>query len=157
MIPIKKTLGDDTVSNLGKKRLDAVLAIANCVVRNGAAVAVPTPGGEIPKQLILTASDILTYTAIWRIYFQEDLSSKQLFEILAEMGLVTVVATGTAYVASKATTAILKEIYNWTGPLGWGVTATITGSLTGLIGLAWAVYCDNLYCERVPEELSEQT
>jgi hypothetical protein len=152
MFPTKKALGDDTVSSLGKKRLDAVLAIANCVVRNGAAVAVPTPGGEVPKQFILTASDILTYTSIWRIYFQEDLSSKELFEILTEMGLVTVVATGTAYAASKATTAILKEVANWAGPLWWGVSATIAGSLTGLVGLAWAVYCDNLYCERVPQE-----
>ncbi|QLE58610.1 hypothetical protein [Nostoc sp. TCL26-01] len=136
------------MSNLGKKRLDTVLAIATYSIGSGTASAAPTPGGEIPKQLILTASDILMYTSIWKIYFEEELSSKGLLEILAELGLVTISATGTAYVVSKASTAILKEITNWTGPLGWGFTAAIAASLSGLFGVAWALYCDQLYSHR---------
>jgi hypothetical protein len=136
------------VSDLNKKRLETVLAIATCAISSGTASAAPTPGGEIPKQVILTAADILMYTSIWKIYFQEDLSTKGLVDILTELGLVTVGATGTAYVVSKATTAILKEITNWTGPLGWGFTAAIAGSLSGLFGAMWAVYCDYLYSQR---------
>jgi hypothetical protein len=139
------------VTNLGKKRLEATLAIATYAVGSGTASAVPTPGGEIPKQILLTASDVLMYTNIWKIYFAEDLSSKELVEILAELGFVTIAATGTAYVVSKVSTALLKEITNWTGPLGWGVVAAIAGSLSGLFGVAWAIYCDQLYSQKQPQ------
>ncbi|WP_414576964.1 hypothetical protein [Anabaena sp. CCY 9402-a] len=136
------------MDNLGKKRLETVLAITTYAIGSGTASVTPTPGGEIPKQLILTTSDILMYTAIWKIYFEEDLSSKGLIEILAELGLVTFGATGTAYLVSKATTGILKEITNWTGPVGWGFTSAIAGSLSGLFGAIWAIYCDYLYSRR---------
>jgi hypothetical protein len=139
------------VSSLGKKRLEATLAIATYAIGSGTASAAPTPGGELPKQILLTASDILMYTSIWKIYFEEDLSQKELVEILAELGLVTIAATGTAYVVSKASTALLKEITNWTGPLGWGMIAAIAGSLSGLFGVAWAIYCDQLYSQRQPQ------
>jgi hypothetical protein len=139
------------VSSAGKKRLEATLAIATYAIGSGTASAAPTPGGELPKQILLTASDVLMYTSIWKIYFEEDLSRKELVEILAELGLVTIAATGTAYVVSKASTALLKEITNWTGPLGWGVIAAIAGSLSGLFGVAWAIYCDQLYSQRQPQ------
>ncbi|MBD2356632.1 hypothetical protein H6G41_18710 [Tolypothrix sp. FACHB-123] len=138
------------MTNLGQKRLDAALAIATYAVGSGTASAAPTFGGELPKQMLLTASDILMYTNIWKIYFAEDLSSKQLVEILAELGFVTIAGAGTAYVVSKASTALLKEITNWMGPLGWGAVAAIAGSLSGLFGVAWAIYCDRLYAEKQP-------
>jgi hypothetical protein len=136
------------VSDLGQKRLDAVLAIATYAIGGATAAAAPTPGEEIPKQLLLTASDILMYTSIWKIYFEEELSSKGIMEILTELGLVTVGGVGTAYVVSKVSTAILKEISNWTGPLGWGVIAAISGSLSALFGLAWTLYCDRICSEK---------
>ncbi len=140
--------GDKSVSSLGKKRLDTALAIATYAVGSGTASATPTPGGELPKQILLTASDILMYTNIWKIYFSEDLSQKELIDILAELGFVTVAAAGTAYVVSKASTAVLKEITQWTGPLGWGMIAAIAGSLSGLFGFVWAMYCDQLYLQQ---------
>jgi uncharacterized membrane protein len=136
------------VNHLGKKRLEAALAVATYAVGSGTATAAPTPGVELPKQLILTASDIIMYTRVWKIYFEEDLSSQGLLEILVELGLVTVAATGTAYIVGKASTAILKEITNWTGPLGWGALAAISGSITGFFGAAWALYCDHIYSQR---------
>lgn len=136
------------MSNLGKKRLDAVLAIATYAIAGATATAAPTPGGEIPKQVLLTASDILMYTSIWKIYFEEELSTKGITEILTQLGLVTVIGSGTAYVVSKVNTAILKEISNWVGPLGWGVTATIAGSLSALFGVAWALYCDQVWTQK---------
>lgn len=136
------------MSSLGKKRLEAVLAIATYAVGSGTASAAPTPGVEIPKQVILTASDILMYTAIWKIYFEEDLSSKGIMDMLAELGLVTVAATGTAYLVAKGSTAILHEITDWLGPVGWGVSAAIASSLTGVFGTAWALYCDHLYLQK---------
>jgi uncharacterized membrane protein len=136
------------MSDIGKKRLETVLAIATYSISSGTATAAPTPSTEIPKQIVLTASDSLMYTSIWKIYFEEDLSTKGMLDILLEIGLVTVGAAGTTYIVSKASTAILKEITNWTGPLGWGVTAAIAGSLSGIFGIAWALYCDQQYCHR---------
>jgi hypothetical protein len=139
------------MDTLGKKRLEVALVIATCAVGSGTASATPTPGVEVPKQVILTASDIAMYTSIWKIYFQEDLSSKKVLEMLIELGLVTVAAAGTAYIVSKATTAILCEITDWFGPMGWGISAAIAGSLTGLFGGAWALYCDHLYHQKMPQ------
>jgi len=68
--------------------------------------------------------------------------------ILTEVGLVTLVAAGAAYIVTKGSTAILNEITNWAGPVGWGISAVISGSLTGLFGAVWALYCDNLYSQR---------
>ncbi|AKG20417.1 hypothetical protein [Calothrix sp. 336/3] len=144
----KGVTGESTVSNLGRKRLETTLAIAGYAVGGGMAAAAPGLGGKIPTQLLLTTSDILLYTRIWKIYFDEDLSNKQVLEMLTELGLVTAVAAGVSYVASRATTAILMEINNWLGPVGWGATAAIAGSITGLFGAAWAVYCDNLYSQK---------
>lgn len=136
------------MSNLGKKRLEAVLAIATYSIGNGTASAAPTPGIEIPKQIVLTASDVAMYTTIWKIYFHDDLSSKGILEMLAELGLVTLAATGTAYIVGKTTTAITSEIADWLGPVGWGVTVVIATSITGLFAASWAVYCDRLYSEK---------
>lgn len=136
------------MSNIGKKRLETVLAIAKYSISSGTATASPTPGGGIPKQIVLTASDGLMYTSIWKIYFEEDLLNKGMLEILAEIGLITASAAGTTYIVSKVSTAIIKEMTNWTGPLGWGVTAAIALSVSGLFGVAWALYCDQLYCQR---------
>lgn len=86
----------------------------------GSVSAAPTPCAEVPKQIVLTASDIVMYTNIWKIYFKEDVSSKKVIEILIELGLVAVAAVGTAYIVTKLTTAILSEIIDWCGPLGWG-------------------------------------
>lgn len=138
------------MSILDFKRLESVLAVTGYAASSGTAAAVPTPGVEFPKQIVLTASDILMYTTIWKIYFQEDLSRKQLIEMLAEVGMVTIAAVGTAYVVVKGSTALLHEITDWFGPVGWGVAAIVTGSLTGIFGAAWMLYCDRLYTQNTP-------
>lgn len=82
------------MSSLGNKRLEAVLAIAGYTAGSGTASSAPTPCVEVPKQIVLTASDILMYTTIWKIYFEEDLTRKELTEVLTELGIVTVAAVG---------------------------------------------------------------
>ncbi|MFS0517753.1 hypothetical protein ACEYW6_23990 [Nostoc sp. UIC 10607] len=141
------------MSNLGKKRLEAVLAIATYSIGNATASAAPTPGGEIPKQIVLTASDVAMYTTIWKIYFQEDLSNQGVLDMLAELGLVTLAATGTAYIVGKITTAIACEITDWLGPVGWVIAAAIATSITGLFTATWALYCDRVYSQRKPQPI----
>ena len=136
------------MSELGKKRLEAAWTIAGYATDGGAVSVAATPGIEVPKQLLLAVSDVLMYGTIWKIYFEEDLTQKELLEILAELGLVTVTATGAAYLVAEATSAIAREIADWLGPSGWGVSAIIASSLTATIGALWALHCDQLYQER---------
>jgi hypothetical protein len=133
------------MNDLGKKRLESLLAIARYAVGGGTLAAAPLPGGEVPKQIVLTSSDMFMYISIWKIYFEEDLSRQELLKLLAELGLITVAAAGTAYIVAKSSTAILSEIANRFGLVGWGIAATVTASLTGVCGLLWILYCDFLY------------
>lgn len=136
------------MSSLGKKRLEAVFTIAGYAAGGGTVAAAPTPCMEVPKQIVLTASDILMYATIWKIYFEEDLSAKELVAMLIELGLITLAAAGAAYLVAKGSTAILSEITDWVGPVGWGVSAVVSGSLTGLFGAVWALHCEYLYAQR---------
>jgi hypothetical protein len=138
----------NSVTHLGKKRLEATLAIAGYAAGGGAAASTPTPGMEFPKQFMLTASDVLMYASIWKIYFEEDLSQKELMDMLTELGLVAIASLGTAYTVARINTAILCEFADWLGPLGWWASAAISGSVAGLSGVAWALYCDRLYDQR---------
>ena len=143
------------MSNLGKKRLDSLSAIARYALGGSTLAAAPLPGGEVPKQIVLTASDVFMYVSIWKIYFEEDLSQKELLRMLGELGLITVAAAGTAYIVAKGSTALVTEIANRFGLVGWGVAATVTGSLTGFCGLIWILYCDRVYeSERLKPERS---
>ncbi|MCP2729924.1 hypothetical protein [Limnofasciculus baicalensis] len=139
------------MSNLGKKRLDTIWAIASYAAGSSTIAAAPTPGGTITKQVILTASDILMYTQIWKTYFEEELSEKELIDMLKDLGLIAVAAAGSAYIVVQSSTIIVREIINWFGPIGWGISAIITGSLNALCGAALAIYCDRIYCQKNPE------
>jgi hypothetical protein len=136
------------VSNLGEKRLEAIFLVAGYVASESAIVAVPTPCVEVPKQITLTSADVLMCAQIWKIYFEQDLSNQNLLATLAELGIVVITAAGTAYVVTRGTTAVVKEITEWAGLPAWGVSALIAGSLTGLFGAAWILYCEYLYSHK---------
>ncbi|WP_448562551.1 hypothetical protein [Trichothermofontia sp.] len=128
--------------------MEVALAIVGYAAGGGTAAATPTPCVEAPKQLMLTAADILMYASIWKIYFEEELSHKTLMEMLVELGLVSIAAVGTAYAVARASTALACEVTDWLGPMGWWTSALLSGSLAGLSGMAWAMYCDRRYCEQ---------
>lgn len=145
------------MSELGKKRLEAAWTIAGYAASGGALSVAVTPGIELPKQVLLAASDVLMYGTIWKIYFEEDLTQKELLEILGELGLVTVTASGAAYLVMETTAAIVREISNWLGPPSWGVSAVIASSLTGTIGALWALHCDRVYQERQVQSPTQES
>lgn len=152
-----QTTHSDLTAAIGKKRLGATLAIVGYAAGGGAAASMPTPGMEFPKQFMLTASDVLMYASIWKIYFEEDLSQKEVMAMLTELGLVAIASVGTAYTVARLNTAILHEIADWVGPVGWWVAAIISGSVAGLSGAAWALYCDRLYAQRHTENTASLT
>lgn len=136
------------MKQLEKKRLEAALAIASYAASSGAVVTAPTPGLELPKQVVLTASDTLLYATIWKIYFEDDLAQKELLEILAEVGLVVVTSVGTTYLVTKGSMVLLGELAGWLGPPGWALKVLVSGSLIGLVAVMWTVMCDRIYISR---------
>lgn len=144
------------MSNIGKKRLEALISLSRYAVGGGTVAAAPLLGGEIPKQIALTASDIFMYLSLWKIYFEADLTQKELLDMLAELGMITITAAGTAYLVAKGSSALLCEIANRFGLVGWGIAATVTGSLTGVCGLLWILYCDFLYQNKMQNNTLER-
>lgn len=133
------------MSNLRQKRNRVFLAILAAVSGSGVVTAAPTPDMEIPKQIFLTVADVAMCTVIWDIYFDEELSQKNIKSILLDLLLIAVSSVVTALVTAKAITALISQITNWLGSIGWLVAGLIAGVATSLLGVAWAFYCDDLY------------
>lgn len=133
------------MSSLRPKRNRVFLAILAAVSGSGVVTAAPTPDMEIPKQIFLTVADVAMCTVIWDIYFDEELSQKNIKSILLDLLLIAVISVVTALVTAKAITALISQITNWLGAIGWLVAGLIAGVATSLLGVAWAFYCDDLY------------
>jgi hypothetical protein len=46
------------------------------------------------------------------------------------------------YAGVKTTEGVLAEALNLLGPLGWGVKAAITGTVTGMVGILFWGLCE---------------
>ena len=130
---------------MNQKRKKAALAILAAVGGSGMVIAIPIVNIEVPKQVFMTVADVAMYTVIWDIYFDEELSQKDTKSILVDLSLITLISAGTAYVTAKGATALISEITNLLGAIGWGVVGVIAGVVTGLVGVALTFYCDDLY------------
>lgn len=134
-----------TVSNISSKRKKVVIAILAAVGGIGFVNATPESSIELAKQAFMTAANVAMFAVIWDIYFDEDLSQKDVKSILVDLGIITLVSAGTAFIIAKAIAVLLKDIDQWLGLIGWGIAGVVAGLVTGLLGLAWACYCDDLY------------
>lgn len=133
------------MSNLHQKRNRVFLAILVTVSGSGVVTAVPRPDIEIPKQIFLTVADVAMCTIIWDIYFDEELSQKNIKSILLDLLLIAVISVVTAFITAKAITALISQITNWLGSIGWLVAGLIAGVAISLLGVGWAFYCDDIY------------
>jgi hypothetical protein len=133
------------VSNISGKRKKVVIAILAAVGGIGFVNATPESSIELAKQAFMTAANVAMFAVIWDIYFGEDLAQKDLKSLLIDLGIITLVSAGTAFVIAKAIAVLLKDIEQGLGLFGWGIAGIVAGVVTGLLGLAWACYCDDLY------------
>jgi hypothetical protein len=79
---------------------------------------------------------------IYGIYFNEGANGWEQIKREAEPLLVT--AAG-GYAGLKASEAILAEVLNWVPGVGWLISGTITGTVTGGLGATWWWACDQAY------------
>ncbi|MDJ0686949.1 MAG: hypothetical protein QNJ41_00410 [Xenococcaceae cyanobacterium MO_188.B32] len=133
------------MSSLHHKRKQVSIAILATVFGTGVVTATPTPNLEISKQVFLTIANVAMCALVWNIYFDEELSKKDIISILLDLSIVTVISAFTAYVTAKGITALINDITNWLGVIGWVVIGIIAGLATSLLGIGWASYCDDLY------------
>lgn len=133
------------MSSLHHKRKQVFIAILAAVFGSGVVTATPTPNLEISKQVFLTIANVSMCALVWNIYFDEELSKKDIISILLDLLVVTVISAFTAYITAKGITTLINDITSWLGVMGWLVIGIIAGSATSLLGLGWASYCDDLY------------
>lgn len=133
------------MSSLHHKRKQVFIAILAAVCGSSVVTATPTPDIEISKQVFLTIADVAMCAIIWNIYFDEELSKKDVISILLDLLVVTVISAVTAYITAKGITALINDVTDWLGLMGWGVIGIIAGLATSLLGVGWASYCDDLY------------
>jgi energy-converting hydrogenase Eha subunit A len=82
---------------------------------------------------------------LWDIYFDEELAKKNIGAVLSEYCVITLSSIMTAYILAKGITAVMNYFVKVLGSMGWGVTGLLAGTLTGLLGIGWTFYCDDLY------------
>ena len=133
------------MSSLHNKRKQVSIAILAAVFGTGVVTATPTPNLEISKQVFLTIANVAMCALIWNIYFDEELSKKDIISILLDLLVVTAISAFTAYITAKGITTLIDDITNWLGVIGWLVIGMIAGLATSLLGIGWASYCDDLY------------
>lgn len=133
------------MSSLRQKRNRVFLVILATASGSGVVTAFPTPDIEIPKQIFLTVAYVAMCTIIWDIYFDEELSQKNVKSILLDLLFIAVISVVTALVTAKAIIALISQVTNWLGAIGWLVAGLIAGVATSLLGVGWAFYCDDLY------------
>lgn len=131
--------------SLGRRRVEAGLAITAAALSTGGGSGAPTPSLELPKQLAIAGADLAMLAAVYRIYFDENPTEESVEALLQEYGLATVAGGALVYGGMKLTEGLMAEALNFIPLAGWGISALITGSVTGMVGLSWAAVCDGHY------------
>jgi hypothetical protein len=125
------------------KRTRTLLTIGAAALGTGGVSAAPTIGAEVPKQGVIAIGDLVMCTKIYEIWFDERVTTEQLRDILIDAGLASAAGGILVYGGVKLTEGLLAEALNLLGPIGWGISGTITGSVTCLVGLTFWAFCEN--------------
>lgn len=140
----QSTVENDTiVKSLTKKRVETIGAITTAALATGGLSGSPTPLLELPKQGVIAIGDLSLCIAIYTIWFDKRVSTDEMREILLDAGLATVAGGALVYGGAKLAEGLLAEALNILGPLGWGISATITGSVTAMVGLTFWMLCES--------------
>lgn len=87
----------------------------------------------------------MMFIIVWDTYFDEQLSQKNLWGMIKDLLAVTALGTITTFITYRIIIkTIAKLILTW-GGLGWFVGGAIAGTATAILGVIWALYCDDLY------------
>jgi hypothetical protein len=133
------------MNNLTQKRKQSCLIILATVFGSAVVAAAPKGNLDSAKQIFLTIADVAMCMVIWDIYFEENLYQKNITSILLELFAVIILSAITAYIASRVITALGDRLILGLGGIGWWIIGAIAALIASLLGVAWTVYCDDLY------------
>jgi hypothetical protein len=129
-------------TEINKKRRKALWTLVAGAGSTGASVVIPTPGFEVPKQVVVATADLALLALIYGIYFDEDIEVDSVRKMLIEMSLVATAGGVAVYAGIKVTEGVIHEVLNWVPVVGWVAKGVITGSVTLTVGALWAWACD---------------
>lgn len=119
--------------------------ILGVVVTNAIIMATPSSNLEFVKNIILTFANIVMFILIWDAYFDDNLAQKSAWGIIKDLLTVTAVSTITTFITYQILIKkITQLILNW-GSIGWILGGVVAGMATAILGIIWALYCDDLY------------
>jgi energy-converting hydrogenase Eha subunit A len=133
------------MSQIKHKRSKAAIAVLAAVAGTSLVTANSTPNIELSKQVFITIANVAMCIILWDIYFDEELAKKNIGAVLSEYCVITLSSIVTAYILAKGITAVMNYFVQALGPMGWGITGLLAGTLTGFLGMGWTFYCDDLY------------
>jgi hypothetical protein len=125
------------------KRIKTIGAITTAALATSAGSGTPTPMLELPKQAVIAVGDLALCVTIYTIWFDARISNDEMRGLLLDAGIAAVTAGTLVYGGVKLTEGLLAEALNLLGPLGWGVKATITGSVTWIVGFSFWMLCES--------------
>ncbi len=145
--------------NLDQKRLDAMLRITQNAIGTGLAGAVPMPAMETAKQLGIAVSDAWMFWDIYRIYFNEQITSEKLSDILNKAGMIIVTGGVVSYATLRVSQGILGGILSFIPVAGWLLSGALTGSSSLIAGVFWTGLIESYYMAEKSEqkEIAKET
>ncbi len=126
------------------KRNKAALTILAAAVGTGTVTLNPSSSLEMAKQVFITIADVAMCIMLWDIYFDEELTKKNIQSILSELCLITLTSIITAFILAKGTTALMNYLVHLLGSTGWIFAGIFAALITAVLGMGWTFYCDDI-------------
>ena len=133
------------MSKLNNKRKRVFITILATVTGNALVTATPSLNIESIKYLFFIFVNIVMFIVVWDSYFDEQLLQKGIRLILQDLLTITFISTITTFIIFKGITKTINYLITTFGSLGWSIAGAIAGLATAMLGIIWALYCDDFY------------
>lgn len=133
------------MSKLNNKRKRVLIVVLAAVIGNAIVKSTPTLNIENSKNIFFTFSNIVMFLMVWDTYFDEKMTQKGFKSFFQDLLSITLVSLFTTFIISKVITQNINNLLTVLGSLGWLITGLIAGGVTGILGIGWALYCDDHY------------
>ena len=98
------------------------------------------------SNIFLTFSKVVMFIVIWDIYFDEELAKKTVLSLLQDLLVITCISLITSFIVSQGISKVASTLLvNILGSFGWLFGGVTAGIATGILGLMWALYCDDYF------------
>ena len=137
------------MSNLNNIRKRAFVTVLVAILGNSLVAAIPSIDIETIKKLFITLTNVAMFVIVWDAYFDEQLSQKSIISILQDLFTITCISLITTLVVSQVIVRTIDKLTTMLGSRGWIIVGAIAALATAILGIIWAVYCDDLYRDSV--------